>query len=351
MDVRKIKYKLIQKLKETDYYIRDVDGEEYLFSCPYCNDSKKFYIKINPEDNYRIVCHCFKCDAPDKGLFNEETLGLFGINDKELLEGILYINNNSDKVDTKNFNTAYEKGKSHRISFSYDIPDIKLSEKTEYIENRIGKKLTKEDFINMKAVTSIEDFLDINNIEERFYSDKLMYILERDFVGFLSMGNSHILLRNTKNNSNIRWIKYPITKESKDNKIFYVMSSSVDVFTKERIIINISEGIFDILSIYYNIDSDHSNSLYFVVTGHYYDQLLLYLLDLGFVGSNIIINIYADNDEQYNKDAKQKTTLSYFKKKLDLYKHLYKEINIIYNLMGKDFGVPRDMISMKKYKL
>lgn len=351
MNVREIKIKLIRALKESDYFIREVDRVEYLFKCPYCNDSKKFYIKINPDDNYNIVCHCFKCPEPERGIFTEETLKLFDIDDNELIEGINYINKNSDKVDSKNFSNTYEKGKPRTISFDYILPEIKISDKTKYIENRIGRKFNSEDFTNMKVITSIDEFLSINDIEYKFYSDKLMKIIERDFVGFLSMGNSHILFRNIRNNSDIRWIKYPISKKSKDNKIFYAISSSVDIFTTDTIKINISEGIMDILSVYYNIDNNHDNSLYFVVTGHYYEQLLLYLLDLGLVGSNIIVNIYADNDEMYNKDAKEKTTLDYFKKKLERYKHLYKEINIIYNLAGKDFGVPINLITSSKTKL
>lgn len=354
MDVTKIKLDLIDKLRESDYFIRDVDGVEYLFECPYCNDSKKFYVKINPNDNYRIVCHCFKCDEPEHGIFDKETLELLGIDDEELVNGVEYLNKNFDKVDGKNFTSTYEKGKSTTINFDYQLPEITESFKTKYIEDRLGVKFNKEDFTNMKLITSIEDFLNLNDIEDRFYSGNLMKIIEKDFIGFLSMGNSHILLRNTKDDlygKALRWIKYPINKKSKDNKIFYAMSSSVDLFTSEKITINISEGVFDILSVYYNIDKDNFNSLYFVVTGHYYGQLLLYLLDLGLVGSNIVINIYADNDEQYNKDAKQKTTLEYFKRELYLYKHLYKEVNIIYNLKGKDFGVPITEISMKKYKL
>ena len=351
MDIYKIKTKLIKKLIESDYFIREVDDVEYLLNCPYCNDSKKFYVKINPNDNYKIVCHCFKCDSPEHGVFTEDTLTLLDIDDKELVEGIKYINNNSDKADTKNYMSSYEKGKSNVINFDYIIPDVDISDKTRYIENRLGRMFTKEDFKNMKVITSISKFLDVNDIKYRCYNDNIMYLLEKDYVGFLSMGNTHILFRSIRDNTKLRWVKYPITKKSKDNKIFYAVSSSIDIFSSDNITINISEGVMDILSVYYNIDRNHDNSLYFVVSGHYYEQLLLYLLDLGLVGSNIIINIYADNDEMYNKNAKLKTTLEYFENKLFYYKHLYKEVNIIYNLKGKDFGVPKDCIILNKTRI
>jgi hypothetical protein len=53
----------------------------------------------------------------------------------------------------------------------------------------------------------------------------------------------------------------------------------------------------------------------------------------------------------YNKKNNNPTTVEYYRKLLKNYKHLYGQVNIYYNLAGKDIGVPRQEISLKKYLL
>lgn len=45
------------------------------------------------------------------------------------------------------------------------------------------------------------------------------------------------------------------------------------------------------------------------------------------------------------------TTLPYYKKLFENYKYLFKEVNLYYNNIGKDVGVPREQISLIDYKL
>lgn len=359
------KEKLLEKLYEVTDWVKKVNSTELRTRCPYCGDSdniKKghFYIKINPNDNYKIVCHCFKCDEPNNGIMTEETLRLFGIEDKELIEGIKELNKNADKVDTKNLSSEYQLDVSNpNLYYDFKVPEVTLGYKTDYVSRRLGINFTKDDFNKMKVITSLKEFLRLNNIKEVPYNLSMIDKLDNYFIGFLSNNKTHIFFRDTRDKRSLSsfeqnfpsWLKYPITKKSKEAKAFYFMESSLDIFTNDTININVAEGVLDIVSICYNMTNYDSNSIYIAVTGKYYDQLLLYLLDLGIVGSNVILNIYADNDAVYNKKAKNPTTPEYYREKLNKIKYLYKEVNIYYNKIGKDFGVKRNEISLMKVKL
>ena len=204
----------------------------------------------------------------------------------------------------------------------------------------------------MKVITSLRDFCILNKIKKLTCSDQVAFKLEEKYVGFLTYGISHILFRDNTNTEDLRWVKYPITSESSVNRIFYSMESEIDLFTEDEITINLAEGVLDILSANYNLGYDGSNILNLCVSGKYYDSLILFLVSLGFVGSNITINIFADNDYTFNKKNKNNsTTIDYYKKILKNYKHLFGKINVWYNLMSKDIGVSRDMIKLKKYQI
>ena len=64
---------------------------------------------------------------------------------------------------------------------------------------------------------------------------------------------------------------------------------------------------------------------------------------MGFVGSNITINIFSDDDGTYD------TSMKFYKEKLQLYKYLYGKISVHYNILSKDVGVPADQIALKSY--
>ena len=88
-----------------------------------------------------------------------------------------------------------------------------------------------------------------------------------------------------------------------------------------------------------------------LVCGKRYVGVLETLIDMGIVGDNIIINIFSDNDEMYNEKNKTPTTPKYFSYILRKIKYVFKEVNVYYNLIGKDVGVSKDKIKLKKYKI
>ncbi len=346
MTNKETKLDLIHALANRDVYFKQVNDVEYRTRCPFCGDSDKkwtghLYIRINPDDNFNPVFHCFKCE--ESGIINADNLSTFDIDDVNLKANLSTLNKTSKKVDNKNISSG-----TRNKYFDYQLPEIKRGKKTEYIEKRLGLKFNEEQFKKMKLVTSLRDFLILNRIKKLTCKNQIAYMLEDHYVGFLSFGNSHILFRDITDKEHIKWIKYPITEESKDNRLFYSMEASIDVMSTEQLTINLAEGVLDTLSACYNLGFNDSNTMNISVSGKYYDRLLLYLIDMGLVGSNITINIFSDNDEMYNKKNNNPTTIEYYRNLLKNYKHLYGQVNVYYNLAGKDIGVPRQEISLKK---
>ena len=355
MTNRERKLDLIQKIKDRGIYYKQ-SGAELITRCPFCGDSENyhkghFYIRINPDDNYKIVYHCFKCES--SGILDKDTLSLLGIDDVGSGSDLETLNKTSDKMDTKGL---YENEKKVYKSFPFTIPDgiTKHENKIAYVEERLKHSFSIEELEGMKIVPSIYDFLHHNNITQVTFDIEFMNLLEKYFVGFLSYGNAYLLLRNITNQtfgSVPNWVKYPITKDSKDMTCFYSTGATIDIFSEDSLTINLSEGVFDAVSVAFLLGGYDYNNMNIAVTGKYYTQVLLHLLDLGFVGDNVILNIYADNDVQFNKKAKNPTTPEYFRRVLSKYSHLYKEVNLYYNLIQKDFGVPRDEMKIQKIKL
>ena len=353
MTNKQTKEDFIQALFNRDgIYTRRVSDVEFRTRCPFCGDSAKnentghFYMHINTEDNFPIQYHCFLCDSG--GVLQPSALQLLDIDDPSLKSSVTTLNRTSSKMDKKGMINEVK-----MTSFDYKLPEIKFGPKTKYIEDRLGiRGLSKEEFKKMKVVTSLRDFCIVNKIKHVSCPSRYAYKIEEKYVGFLTYGNSHILFRDITNTEDLRWIKYPITSESSTNRIFYAMESEIDLFTEDEITINLAEGVLDILSANYNLGYDGPNVLNLCVSGKYYDSLILFLVSLGFVGSNITINIFADNDYVFNrKNNNTTTTLEYYKKILKNYKYLFGKINVWYNLMEKDIGVPRDKIKLQKYQI
>lgn len=354
MDNREFKEKFLESLYENNHVKSTYSKKEYRTRCPYCGDSDNpdhvhFYLKVDLSDNSGIVGHCFKCESG--GPLDKEMMELLHINE-DLIKEVDSFTKNSDKADKKNF-----LGEETQRFFDYNIPDNVDYGKISYVENRIGVKFTIDDIKEMKIVTSLYDFMELNGIHLK-YDERVLNTIDRYFVGFLSSGNSYILCRNVtkqkfiyKGNELSNWIKLPLSKESSSCKCFYSISTPVDILTKDTITVNVSEGVIDILSVYYNLGYSNPNTMNIATTGKYYEQILLYLLSLGIVGSNVTLNIFADNDEAFNKKAKNPTTPEYFKKNFTKYFHLYGHVNLYYNTYRKDFGYPMNEIMIKKIKL
>ena len=296
MDNKQIKERFIEALFSRNIYTRAVNEVQYVTRCPYCGDSVKnlntghFYIKVDIHDNSSIVYNCFRC--PADGILTKETMERLEIADTELVGGITYLNNTADKYNKKEHQMNDE-----IIFFDYTLPEVRNRAKIQYIENRLQYRFSMDELKQIKVVTSLRDFLYHNNIKTLQCPDQIAYILERDYVGFLSFGNSHLLLRDITESHEHAWIKYPLTQESQRNRIFYSIASSIDIYTEDIITVNLFEGVFCALSIGFNFGECRENTVNIAIGGKYYENIIMYLIKSGIVGSNVVVNIYSDNDK------------------------------------------------------
>ncbi len=353
MNNKEIKEDFIEALFDRDgIFTSRVSDDEIRTRCPFCGDSKKssntghLYLKINLDDNSPIIYHCFLCE--EGGVLQPSMLELLDIDIPELKSNMQILNKTSDKFDRKGLVNEIK-----MTNFDFHLPNtIRIGRKTKYIEDRLGISLSVDDFKKMKVITSLRDFCIDNKINYLTCPSNFANMLERDYVGFLSFGSSHILFRDVTGKNKYRWVKYPITNSSNQNRIFYSMEASIDIFTKSTIKINLAEGVFDILSANYNLGFNTENCLNICVSGRYYDSIILLLVSMGFIGSNIELNIFADNDRMFNNKnvkANKNTDIGYYKKILKNYKYLFGKTTVYYNTISKDIGVPKDRISLKKY--
>ena len=336
------KIRLIEALKSRPIITQQVSSVEIRTRCPWCGDSKvsstkaRLYIKINPNDNSPIVYHCFNC--PAQGILDKDDLELLNINDKELVNNFDEFSKNLDHISNRS-----------RISeeryFSYELPEVDVSDKKiKYIFNRFNVTFSNEELRNMRVITSFRDFLKLNKINEVYCKPAIARMLEDDYVGFLSSNNAFILFRSINNTNKIRWYKYRINKESEGQRLLYSIKTEIDLYSSEDINVNISEGIFDAVGIHKFIDSSDS-SVNIAICSHHYVNMVKYLISTGLVGKNIVYNIYADRD--YTED----TSEDFLRKHLKKYIPFTKEINLCYNTLDKDCGVPKDRIFIKKIKI
>lgn len=346
---RSIKESIRDALLERPYWTKAVNDEEYRTRCPYCGDSRsnpnigKMYIHINLEDDSPIVWNCFKCG--EHGLLTNDTLVMLEIDTPELLAGLSDMNRHVKRVPYKYLNNT------QTLFFDYTLPEITNREKVKYIENRLGCEINDDDLVNLKIITSLKDFLHKNQIKTISVDPYFAGKLNDHYVGFLSYGASYIMFRDTTETEDISWFKYPITKESRSSRGFYSISSEVDIFTEDKLQINLSEGVLDIVSAYLNLGQKNSNTMNIAVCGKQYDSILRYLTEVGICGTNVELSIYADNDARFNKNAKNPTTIEYFEKQLKNIRHLYGKSFVYYNELEKDIGIPKEKILLKKYQL
>ena len=349
-----IKLNLISSIRNATSYYRQVTDVEHLTRCPFCGDSLNpnkghMYMHIILDDTSPIQYHCARCG--EGGYLTPNVLRRFGIESNDLKQLLDQLNHHTGRRDRRMIME-----KSYAM-FDYVLPDrIKYPMKLKYIEDRLGIAVTEDVINECKIITSIADFLKTNEIDSLTADKSVVTMYEYDYIGFLSYGNSYILLRDVSGrHKDFSWIKYPITDASRGRKIFYSMSSTVDIETEDPITINIAEGVFDIISIGYNLKQNKPNTINIANTGKEYSSLISFLVSKGLIGSNVTLNIYSDNDKIFNKKENSKrrvkTELQDYKGDLYPYKFLMNGVYVKYNQVFKDYGTTKDNMFIETTRL
>lgn len=315
------KYELLSEIQKAVPICKPVNGVEYRIRCPICGDSQKdqndshCYIKCSNDPTEPLLYNCFLCNA--HGVVNKYFLKKLGL-DKRVQ--MLAVTN-----------------KSHRIPLN-SVPDVSMvigtpviaSNQVAYIENRLGKGFSFEDYDRFKIVW------DWRGVLPYVTSNKVRNTLPtgNDHITFLSDDKATLLIRNlSEADKDHAWRKVGIMRSN--SRSFYTIKAQLDIFTDEPIVINIAEGVFDILSVYKNF-YDTKNSVFIAALGSDYIPALEYMIGKGIIGTNVMVRIYIDKEIDVDELSKG----------LDKFKWLFHNITIYWNTISKDVGVAIDKIKL-----
>ena len=299
---------------------------QYSIRCPICGDSGKdlthshCYIKCSNDPTEPLLYNCFLCNK--HGIVNDYFLTRLGIRDHRILS----------LVENKKFN-KFSRAEDGRIQFN-DYGEIDMnSPQVKYIESRLGTGFTLEDYERFRILNVVE------NVSEIIQKKSINNILpnNRESISFLTDDCSVLLTRKFGDFGHSSWNK--IRLRNSESKSYYTIKTQLDLFTKEPIIINVAEGVFDILSVYKNFNEP--NSVFVAALGSDYLSALIYMIHRGIIGKNVQVRIYIDKGiDEYS-----------LKQSLRQYKWLFDSITILKNTIGKDVGVKIDEIKLMSYKI
>lgn len=321
-----IKERTLEEIRKNVDVFHKVSSIRYKIRCPFCGDSQSdpkdshMYLKCDHDPTTPIVYYCFKGNCGARGAVGKDFLDRLGIK----VDGI-------EEFTNQKFNKISYIKKAN-IDIITGTP-IMNSPQIRYIEHRLGKGFTYEDYDKFKIIW------DMNSLIPFITDIRVKNTLPSNFnsVSFLSDDKSVVLTR-FFTDEEPRWKKSKLF--SLDTKSFYTIKALLDLFTAEQIVINIAEGIFDIISVYKNFN-DGGNSVHIASLGADYESAILYAIANGFIGSNVIIKIYIDS----NIDEK------ILKGKIKKYNWVFGKMYIIKNIKSEDFGTTIDNIKPIEYQV
>jgi hypothetical protein len=320
---------------------------EVVMRCPFCGDSKKhsdsthFYVKIdiNFSKNELPVYYCQHCHS--RGIADSNFLRRISIIDHNIISELnQYIYNAMQAAENKIFKI----GRKIRLINPKPSNIPQSIEKIKYLNGRLGLKLNIDDLIKLKICLNLYDLLDYNKVDKLTIKESACNILDQHYVGFISYDNAYVNCRKvTDNIDGKRYDNYNIFGKYDNTKRFYVLPTRVNILDPKPLDIYITEGVFDILSVFFNVNNCNTqNSVYIAVGGTGYYNVIDYFIKFGFIHHNI--HIFSDNDVNidFYKDMKE-----------NLGDKIDGKLNIYYNNYKgeKDFGVPKEKIKIIHSKI
>jgi len=290
------------------------------------------YIEMKPPFKF----HCFKCET--SGALNLNTMRDLGIFDSEFSTAVISANK-TVKADSAVRITHIRKEKI------FNLDDSEISQRNvNYFNNRYKTNFTNEYISNkFKVITNPPKWFKDNNVFVPYG--------QYDFnnaIGFLSADNSHVVFRDTSGKQEKRY--YNLNLEA-DNDIttaskIYNIRSTLDIM-QEKTTLVITEGIFDIIGVYSHFYKDtpaEENTIFAAACGKAYNAVINHFVQMGFIDLDVII--YSDGDVEDNFYRNLKKSSIYIERSpLTVY------YNSLYNKdtgFGKDYGVPKEQIKLRK---
>jgi len=326
-------------------------GTEVMIPCPFCKQEGNpdhdhhMYISLG-YDGRPPQYNCFR-NSLHHGLLTYPVLERMTdypqLIDSNLIDDMM----ESSRQNTfKNLFKLNEYGKYNINAYNPDYSEL-IEVKRKYICNRLGIDLSIEELVSKKVIFSIKDFLRMNYLQPT-RSEMIIESLEKYFVGFLNNTNSNIIMRNMvcdklqlHESLNKRYVNYVTVRNGENISGYYIIPTNCDLL--KHITINIAEGVFDILSVYYNIkNKDENNQIYCSMGNNLYLKCIRYFLEtFGLI--DIEIHIYIDNDIKKNVVDGIGQYITPLQIPIYIHNNIYPG--------EKDFGVPREKIKEYIYKL
>ena len=326
---------------------QEVSDTQMTIRCPICGDSKKdkrkmrFYIYFNgglQDDEQPVTYYCFNCN--EGGMLSTTILRDMEINDLDILSSLQSFNKS---VVRKNKSFKFT---SKKVDLKIPYPDTELESnilKKKYIEGRLGIDITFDELNKFKTVFRLGDLLLENDIQELTVRGEKAIDIHENYVGFLTTNNETLKCRQVFSDKSrgLRYEKYSLYKDILQTLKFYTIPTVVDTIEVGKITINLAEGVFDILGIYFNVHNGGlDRNIYTAVCGSGYKSVIKYFISEGIIG-DVDINVYADIDQD----------LRIYKDLKDEYGIWFNSFNVYTNSIGKDFGVPASKINVVKNKI
>lgn len=293
--------------------------------CPNCGDSKKssssahFYIEMRPPFKF----YCQKCGF--SGVLNQEILNKLQIYDNDTVLNVIKLNKTFKGNEIKFVKTE----KQNIINYK-DAENERSAKALTYFNNRFNVNATLEELnTKFKCICDVKSFLD---------EIKMTYNKAFDYsnaIGFLSSDCKYLICRDISGNQKIRYSNNAISNDINKSKI-YNIRTPMNIL-EDKVTLVITEGIFDAIGIYYKMYQNSENTIVAAACGKSYLQVIEKFIKIGFL--NLDINIYSDADVPVSFYNTMKNNSEYLK---DI------KINIFYNTIGKDCGVPADQITLSK---
>lgn len=291
------KLELIGILKEDPMCNINLRETQYTIRCPYCDDMYStdhghFSLHIDIESDDPILYRCLKC--PASGLLSSDTL--LDLDVQLSIESLGQLKNFNRKIIKKN--RYIDNG-----SAAYIVPlfsDIPFNHsQLKYVNDRLGTSFGLEDASRLKIVLNLYEFLksnDLGGIPD--VSPNYLEILSKYYVGFLSSNNNVMTLRCTSPHGKMkRYVKLIIDPRNVNANSFYNIPNAIDMLYIDDINIHITEGVFDILSVYANLRREEKkNNFYYAACGFGTSTILKYLVYNG-INTGLNVHIYADKDK------------------------------------------------------
>ena len=316
--------------------------------CFECGDSRDpthahMYIAIPQADDEVSWAYCHKCQM--HVVMSPYILTKWGLYSTEASK---YLAEHNKQCYSAPKNRKYLDRDIYRLSNNF-VTDCRESElKLKYINNRLGTNIDYAEALSKKIVLNLGDVLGSNYITEYTRDPGIVKQMNDYFVGFISSDNAFVNMRKIVRDGIVyksidkRYIRYNIFGKYDNTEKFYIIPTQVNVASPERLKINVAEGEFDALSVYYNLRKDPSQ-VYMAIGGSGYVGLMRYILTKLRL-YYIELHLYPDNDKTGLKE------LDYIKELLYPYGiPIYVHRNV--KDKEKDFGVTPDRIIESVYQM